>query len=58
MPRRRSVHSSIPSHATTTMAEQQLHKIEEKLALAPKYGQNQAWLLLNSVLGDEDAGEV
>lgn len=24
--------------------------LEQKLALAPKYGQNQAWLLLNSVL--------
>jgi hypothetical protein len=29
--------------------------LEEKLALAPKYGQNQAWLLLNSLLADEEA---
>lgn len=30
--------------------------LEEKLELAPKYGQNQAWLLLNSVLDDEERG--
>lgn len=32
--------------------------LEEKLALAPKYGQNQAWLLLNSVLAEDDTGKL
>lgn len=40
------------------MAQESFESLDQKLALAPKYGQNQAWLLLNSVLGEDDTGRL